>query len=141
MTSTKSKYGNKKVTFAGITFHSKDECEYYMYLLHLQTKKIVKTIVLQPKVVLIESFERNGKKYRATTYTLDFLVTYYNNKQEYIDVKGFSTQQGDLRRKLFESKYDVPLKWIAKSKKYSDTGWIDYDTLQKLRRENKRVVG
>lgn len=135
-----SKYKNKKVEFEGTQFDSKDECLYYQYLLGLQLQGIIVKIELQPKVTLIPKFERNGVRYRATTYTPDFLVTYTDGSQMYIDVKGFSSQQGELRKKLFAYKCDTPLHWVARSKKYSETGWIGYDDLQRLRRKNKKAV-
>jgi hypothetical protein len=133
-----NKYKNKKVEYNGITFDSKDEMLYYQYLLGLQIRGIITKIELQPKVTLIPKFEREGKKYRTTTYTPDFLITYPDESQLYIDVKGYSTQQGELRRKLFAYESDIPLHWVARSKKYSTTGWIGYDELQKLRKANKK---
>lgn len=95
-------------------------------------------IILQPKVVLIEKFEKYGRKFRPATYSPDFLVTYSDGTKEYIDVKGFSTQQGELRRKLFDSKFPETLRWVARSDKYSDTGWIDWDVLEKIRKDNRK---
>lgn len=96
-------------------------------------------IKLQPKLILLEKFERNGIKYRAITYTPDFLVTYKDGTREYIDTKGYGTQQGDLRRKLYHYRYPLPLRWISKSIKYGDAdGWIEYDELKKKRKEAKR---
>lgn len=95
-------------------------------------------IVLQPKIVLIEKFEKYGKKFRQSTYSPDFLVTYSDNSREYIDVKGFSTQQGELRRKLYDSKFPDTLRWVTYSKKYSVTGWIDWDELEKIRKDNRK---
>jgi hypothetical protein len=59
----------------------------------------------------------------------------------FIDVKGMSTQASDLRRKLFLYKYDIELLWIARDKthKHSDVEWVDYDLLQKYRRDAKKA--
>lgn len=43
-----SKYNNKKVVYAGITFDSKAERDYYLYLLDLKQRGIVTDIQLQP---------------------------------------------------------------------------------------------
>ena len=76
----------------------------------------------------------------AITYTVDFVVTYSTGDVVAIDVKGMSTQQGEMRRKMFVyHNQGLPLVWVAKSKKYGDKyGWIDYDELQKKRREAKK---
>lgn len=98
-------------------------------------------IELQPSLMLLEKFERNGKKYRAITYAPDFLVSYSDGKQAYIDVKMMSTQASDLRRKMFAQRYDTPLLWIAKSIKWGteECPWINYDELVKLRRNAKKT--
>ena len=115
------------------------ERDYYVYLLGLQKQGIVREIALQPKFELLPNFTRNGKHYRAITYTSDFAVLYTDGRLECIDVKGISTQQGEMRRKLFLYRYDICLRWVTASKKYSPTGWIDYDELQKLRREARKA--
>lgn len=134
-----NKLRNKKVKALGRMWDSKAELNYYLYLLSLQQDGKIKSIELQPKVILQPSFHKFGKLYRAISYTPDFLVEYADGNKEYLDVKGMSTQQGEMRRKMFAYVCDIPLRWIAQSKKYSSTGWIDYDELQNLRREGKKL--
>ncbi|WP_125153118.1 DUF1064 domain-containing protein [Clostridium rectalis] len=135
----KSKYKSEKITVDGITFDSKDEAKYYEYLKSKKAKGQILNFELQPKYVLIPPFKKNGKTYRAMTYTPDFLVYHLDESEELIDVKGFSTQQGEIRKKLFDYKYqNIKLTWVARSLKYSQTGWIEYDKLKKIRRENKK---
>lgn len=94
---------------------------------------------MQPKYELQPSFKKNGKAYRAITYAPDFLIYHTDGSEELIDIKGMSTQQGEMRRKMFDYKYpELKLTWVARSLKYSNTGWIDYDKLNKIRRENKK---
>ena len=133
-----NKYGNKKVEYQGIKFDSEDELAYYKFLLDMQSKGILKIIELQPKIELLPKFTKHGKKYQAITYTPDFLVEYEDGRRVYLDYKGFSSQQGDLRRKFFAKQVDEELIWITKSKKYSVTGWINYDELKQLRKKNKK---
>jgi hypothetical protein len=133
-----SKYGNNKIIVDGITFDSKEEAKYYEYLKDRKAKGEILNFELQPKYELLPAFTKHGKKYRPITYAPDFLIYHNDGTDELIDVKGMSTQQGELRRKMFDHKYDIKLTWIARSLKYSDTGWIDFDQLQKIRRENKR---
>lgn len=135
-----SKYGSKKITVDGIKFDSKEEAAYYDYLKIRKSKDEILNFELQPKFVLLESFKKYGKTYRAITYTPDFVIYHIDGTEELIDIKGMSTQQGELRRKMFDFKYPkLKLTWIARSYKYGDeNGWIEYDLLQKLRRESKK---
>ncbi|QRI52295.1 DUF1064 domain-containing protein [Clostridium botulinum] len=135
----RSKYGAKKIVIDGITFDSKDEGKYYEYLKKLKSQEKILNFELQPKYELQPGFKKNGKTYRAITYAPDFLIYHLDGKEELIDVKGMSTQQGEMRRKMFDYKYpDLKLTWVARSLKYSSTGWIGYDELKKIRRENKK---
>ncbi len=136
-----SKYNNKKIIIDGIKFDSKDESEYYLYLKEKKENGEIKDFGLQQKFELQPKFKKDGKSYRAITYTVDFAIYKWNGEVVYIDVKGYSTQQGELRKKLFDYKYqDKKLIWIAKSKKYGVDGWIEYDELKKKRKENKKKV-
>ncbi|MDW0103702.1 DUF1064 domain-containing protein [Clostridioides difficile] len=136
-----SKYNNKKIVIDGIKFDSKDESEYYLYLKEKKENGEIKDFGLQQKFELQPKFKKDGKSYRAITYTVDFAIYKWNGEVVYIDVKGYSTQQGELRKKLFDYKYqDKKLIWIAKSKKYGVDGWIEYSELKKKRKENKKKV-
>lgn len=135
-----SKYKSKKITVDGYTFDSIDEFRYYVYLLNRKSKGEIINFELKPKYTLIPSFRKEGKLLRAVTYTPDFRIYHLDGTEELIDVKGYSTQQGELRKKLFD--YLNPglmLTWVARSLKYSETGWIEYGELQKIRRINKRT--
>lgn len=137
----KSKYNSKKVFVDGIRFDSKDESKFYLVLQKQKKEGIIKKIELQPKYQLIPKFkDYTGKTQRAITYTADFKVIFEDDKEVVFDVKGFCTEQGKLRRKIFLYTYpEVELQWVASSIKYGDKyGWINYDELQKIRRANKR---
>lgn len=145
----KSKYNNTKVEYDGHKFDSVDECKYYQYLCGEVMAGRVKEIELQPRITLIPNFtDLSGKKQRGTTYTPDFCVTYQDNSREYIDVKGFSSQQGELRKKLYDYLvsagrwiHRIPLRWVSASKKWGDaSGFIDYDDLAKKRKNAKKGV-
>lgn len=136
-----NKYHSKKHVVNGIKFDSVVEAEYYGYLLAEMMAGRVSKIALQPVIELQPAFrDKDGKYMRAITYAPDFLVTFADGSQQYIDVKGMSTQQGELKRKmyLYQHKGGIPLVWVAKSRKYSPTGWIDWFELQKIRRRNRR---
>jgi len=133
-----SKYKSKKITVDGYTFDSIDEYRYYEYLLNQKSKGEIQNFELQPKYTLIPSFKKYGKTNRAITYTPDFLVYHLDGSTELIDIKGYSTQQGELRKKVFDYfNPEIKLTWVARSLKYSETGWLEYNELQKIRRNNK----
>lgn len=133
-----SKYKSKKITVDGYTFDSIDEFRYYEYLLERKAKGEILNFVLQPKFTLIPAFKKYGKTNRPITYTPDFLIYHLDGSEELIDVKGYSTQQGELRKKLFDYlNQDTKLTWISRSLKYSETGWIEYGELQRIRRNQK----
>lgn len=135
-----SKYNNEKVVCDGISFASKDEMAYYEALKTRQAKGEIKGFELQPKFVLMNGFKKFNKTYRAMTYTPDFLIYHNDNREEYIDVKGQATQQGELRIKLFNERYrDLKLCIVARSIKYGDKyGFIDFYELKKIRDKNKK---
>ena len=133
------KYGANKKVINGITFDSQMEAEYYMYLLQEKAKGVVVDIELQPTLQILPKFKYQSQNRRKMDYNLDFKVTYISGLVEYIDVKGMATTDAKMKRKLVEYMYpDKNIKWISKSKKYSETGWIDFDELQKIRRRNRR---
>lgn len=132
-----TKYNSKKVEYKGITFDSKSELQYFQELEEKVANGEIKSFSIQPTYTLIESFEKFGKKYRAMTYTPDFLVTHNDNSIQLVDIKGFGTIASEMRKKLFDYKYrDVELIWLTYSKKYG--GWVRYHDLIKLRKENKK---
>lgn len=138
-----NKYHNNKKIVNGIKFDSKMEADYYRYLLQEKQAGRVLRIGLQPKVELQPSFRLNGELFKAITYTPDFIVEYAGGVVRYIDVKGTDTQQGRLKYKMYKyisehGRNGIELVWVAKSKKYSNTGWIDWFELQKIRRNNRK---
>lgn len=134
-----SKINSKKVIVDGISFDSRTEAKYYCRLNRLKEEGKLRHIECHPKYELQPACERYGKKYRPMYYIADFLVILDDGHKIVIDVKGYGMEDAQLKRKLFAYKYpDLELRWVAMSYKYSDTGWIDYDELQKLRRKAKQ---
>lgn len=100
------KYHNRKTVVDGITFDSAAEAGRYTELKLLERAGKIKDLRLQPKFELIPAFQKNGKKYRKTTYIADF--SYFDNesmKNVVEDVKGVKTQVFALKKKLFEYRY------------------------------------
>lgn len=134
------KYGNTKTIRDGIKFDSKTEADYYIYLKHQQAKGNVIEFDLQPELVLIPKHEYFGQNVQAMKYILDFKVTYKDESVEYIDIKGYGTDVS--KNKLKHARFlnpGVKITWISYDKY---RGWIEYDELQRLKREEeKRSVG
>ena len=109
----KSKYGNIRTEVDGIKFDSKKEAEYYCQLKLLKQAGEIRDFGLQPKFVLQEGFEKDGKKYSPITYYADFVVDNLDGTTDIIDIKGVETQVFKIKQKMFEYKYpDKNLKVI-----------------------------
>ena len=136
-----SKYLSHKTVIDGITFDSKDESKYYESLKIRKYRGEIENFELQPKFTLIPGFKKDGKTYRAMTYTPDFTIYHNDGSVEYVDVEGMTTQQGELRIKLFNYFFrDLKLSIVARNIKYGDEyGFIDYYELQKIRKRNRRA--
>lgn len=137
-----SKYKNKKIEIDGIKFDSKDESLYYLYLKDCKERGTIIDFELQPKYELIPKFEYQGQSRRAMTYSPDFKITNKDGSILVVDIKsmGTATQQGELRRKLFEYYYpELELVWLCRNLKHGDVnGWIRYEDLKKIYRDNKK---
>jgi len=137
------KYRNKKVIVNEIAFDSKDESIYYLYLVEQKQNGLIQDFELQPQYELIPKFTYQNRKRQAITYTPDFKVIHNDSHIEVVDVKsmGSATQQGELRRKLFEFKHpEILLRWVCRNLKHgNEQGWVDYDELKKIYAKNKRA--
>lgn len=92
---------------------------------------------LQVKYNLQESFKYMGNTIRSIDYISDFDLYYSNGDFEVIDTKGLATADAKIKAKLFKYKYpNIVFKWMSWTKA---TGWIEYDKLQKIRREAKKT--
>ena len=136
MRKSKSKYKNNKVELDGVTFESELEAKYYKHLKKMKEMGEVVNFELQPRITLLEGFEKNGKKFRPIYYLADFKVEYANGEKEVVDIKGMVTKDFAIKRKLFEKQYAESLKLITFSN--IDGGWIEHDELKKKRRERKK---
>ena len=91
-----NKYKSKKITIDWYTFYSIQESKYYE-----ENKSKISRV--HPKRTLQNSFEKNGKKYRAIEYEADFEL--YD--ETVIDVKGLATSEAKLKRKMFLYRYEL----------------------------------
>lgn len=102
---SKSKYGNKKVTIAGIKFDSKLEAKRYTQLKMLERGGAIQNLTLQPKFILQEAFVLDGTKYQSIAYVSDF--KYIDDQGNVIieDIKGKITKEYAIKKKMFLLRY------------------------------------
>lgn len=136
MSQQKTKYGSKKVEIDGHVFDSQIEAKYYKQLKWLQEHNQILFFRLQPRYLLQEAFQKNGKTFRKIEYIADFEVHHLDGSIEVIDVKGYETEAFKIKRKLFEKKYPHKLSLVTYVKKYG--GWITLDELKKRRKQAKK---
>jgi hypothetical protein len=94
----RAKYGNRKVIIDGITFDSKREGDYYAELRIREKAGEVVAVEMQRPFALLGS---NGEL--MATYRADF--AFWDNtagRFRVIDVKGFSTKEFKLKRKMMK---------------------------------------
>lgn len=103
--SRKSKYGNRKVELDGQTFDSLAESRYYKQLKWLEEHKEILFFRLQPRYMLQEAFEKDGKKHRRIDYIADFEIHHLDGSIEVVDVKGALTDVFRIKEKMFNKKY------------------------------------
>ena len=101
---------NVKVCYEGISFASKLERDYYIYL---KTQDI-RDLQVQVPFILQEKFRLNGKMIREIKYIADF--TYYDKEDKFhvIDTKGWLTDVFKLKAKLFAYRYKTEIEIIKR---------------------------
>ena len=138
-----SKKSKEKRTLNGHEFSSDVEYKFYVYLLSKQEKGIVKNIIIQPRYLLQEKYVKYGKNVLPIYYISDFEVEYENGDIITYDVKGMSTPDFILKKKIFDYKYpDKILKVINYSKidgNEENEGWCDVKVIAKGRKERKKA--
>lgn len=132
-----NKYNNKQVKIDGYNFDSKAEAVYYSGLKKRQAAGEITSFELQPRFTLQPAFTKNGKKFKAITYSADFMIYLPNGDVEVVDIKGMVTQTFAVKKKIFEYKYPhLQLILLKHVKKYG--GFITLDEYNKLKREEKK---
>ncbi|MDY6153205.1 MAG: DUF1064 domain-containing protein [Terrisporobacter sp.] len=154
-TKAEGRIAHKKTIVDNITFDSKTESKYYIYLKELKAKGIVTKIelqvpfILQDKYIIFNNkviygsdkdFNKIKRKYKCPTilaikYIADFVVTYSDGHVEVIDTKGILTPEFKIKEKLLKCKYpNINFKVLALVK----NEWVDYYEHQKELRLKKR---
>ena len=101
----RSKYRNRRTKVDGITFDSKAEADRYIELKTLQAAGQVRWFIRQPRFLLQEGFEKDGRTFSPIEYVADFLICWADGSITVEDVKGVRTRTYRDKRKLFEKRY------------------------------------
>ena len=127
-----------KRTYNNIVFDSVLEMKYYRDVILPNVESgLIKYYELQKEYELQPKFTHNGKTVLPIKYVADFYIEYTDGHKEVIDTKGLPDSVALLKRKLYWYHYpDIDYKWITYVKKYG--GWLDYDTVKKLRSQEKK---
>ena len=110
----RSKYGARKVEIDGMTFDSKKEARYYLFLREAERKGEISGLRMQVPYELIPAIHEKVTVHlktkdkeverciqKAVHYIADFV--YYDNatgKEEVVDVKGIRTEGYKLKKKM-----------------------------------------
>lgn len=110
----RNKYGNKKVVIDDITFASRKEAKYYLYLKQRETDGEISDLRLQVPYELVPAIWAEEVKQlktktkivrkciqKAVHYVADFVYTDRATGEEVVvDTKGFRTKEYILKRKM-----------------------------------------
>ena len=163
---SEGKIAQKKTTIDGITFDSKMEAEYYIYL--KEEKKAGRVIdfemqpvyILQPKYINYNStiYTEDHPKYKeidklrkkhnkenpdnkigivqAIKYISDFKITYKDGSVKVIDVKGVKTADFKLKEKMFNFRYPN-LQFECVTWDGPSKAWLEYSEYEAAKKARK----
>ena len=99
----RNKYGARTCSYGGSIYHSRREAAFAMELDALKAARSKKERVSEWKRQVKVSLDVNGK--HVCNYYVDFKVTYADGREEWIEVKGFTTPEFKLKERLFRAIY------------------------------------
>ncbi|HBZ09147.1 MAG TPA: hypothetical protein DEO65_04555 [Bacillus bacterium] len=112
----RSKYKNRKREIDGIVFDSVAESKYYEQLKWLEANKQILFFRIQPRYLLQEAFEKDGKTHRKIDYIADFEIHHKDGTIEVVDVKGVKTDVFRIKEKMFHKRYPHKLSIVKYEK-------------------------
>lgn len=120
-----------------IIFDSELEKQYYEEIVIKGMKDgTISTYKLQQRYKLTPSFKYKNKTIREITYVSDFDIWYSDGRFQVVDTKGRATADAKLKKKLMHYYHpEIDFIWMS----YTQTdGWLEYDDLEKARRQRKK---
>lgn len=108
----KSKYHNVKIVVDGITFDSKKEAARYRELRLLERAGQITGLVLQPKFLIAEAVELDGRKQRARYYIADFQYVDSDGQTIVEDAKGMKTAVYRAKRHQMKLRYGIEVREV-----------------------------
>lgn len=128
----------EKRTCDDIVFDSQLEMRFYRDVLcPLVESGEVTHYELQKKYELQPKFTHNDRTILPINYVADFYMEFADGHVEVIDTKGCPDSVAKIKRKLFWYRFpNIDYRWITYVKKWG--GWLDYETVVRLRKEEKR---
>ena len=116
MLTTRTKYGNRRVSEDGYTFDSIAELAEYRNLRLLELAGEISELEVHPRFELLPQYKdpTTGKRERAIYYEADFSFREPFSPGDrwsrtvVLDVKGFETATWRLKRRLFLNRYRFP---------------------------------
>lgn len=140
-----SKYKAKKIEVDGEKYDSMLEYQYYEEVIKPKIESgEIKSFERQVPFELQPGFVYQGQNIRPINYVADYVIHYTDPERNdlVVDVKGFGeVQVAKMKRKMMYYKYnDIDFRWMTRNLKRSidGTGWIEYDVLQKIKRDEKK---
>lgn len=126
----RSKYGNKKVSFFGITFDSERERDRYLVLKEAQDKGLISELEMQVKYELLPGIKEEYVEHKKTKdvvkeRTIQLPITYkcdfrYRKGEKVVveDVKPSKfliPKEFTLKEKMFRYRYGFPIRLVFKA--------------------------
>lgn len=128
---------NDYITGEPLLFSSKLEKQYYEEVVIEGIKDgTIQKYKLQQRYKLTPSFKYKNKTIREIAYISDFDIWYSDGRFQVVDTKGRATADAKLKKKLMHYYHpEIDFIWMSYTK---TDGWLEYDELEKVRRERKK---
>lgn len=125
MAKRKAKYGNKKVTYDGITFDSKKEMYRYIQLKSMQEEGLISDLRLQvpyelipaiyeDEIVTLKTKTKVVKRcvQKEVKYVADFVYKDHYGYEVVVDAKGLRTKEYLLKKKMMRAYLGITIKEV-----------------------------